>query len=49
MMEAHGWDAQVLGTEGVLPMFGGWDNLYYGQKEKMNCSLGAQSPILSMA
>lgn len=29
----------------ALPIFGGWDNLYYGQKEKMNCSLGAQSPI----
>lgn len=30
----------------TLPMFGGWDNLYYEQREKMNCSLGAQSPIL---
>lgn len=30
----------------TLPMFGGWDNLYYHQKEQMNCHLGAQSPIL---
>lgn len=45
-MEAHGWGAQVLGTERALPMCGDWDNLYCDQKEKMNCSLGAQSPIL---